>query len=583
MFKKFLFSFSLIGLFFTLSCTNVFIQKKSGISFSLGEKVADTISKSTSVNVADDSIFLISCEYVGLKLNTHKLTVEKKDLPNATIILKDIPYNVKFAIKIEVSFNGHVIYQGKSNDIIINDKNDGQVVNIVISERKGGIKYECNGGDFSVEQKAHLQSAYFINESIYIDSVPTPKRKGFAFAGWYFDEKLENPASNFGTNDYKGDVTLYANWTSVPDVSNISYTTKADGMITLNWVNPEFSGFNEIVISRSGVDDITLNNATTRQNIQLIKGLEYEIIITTKDNNLNESIGRKITIPLYYFYNKPKLATNYVSPHAPTIAPPSDYGEQWEYMEYGVWPQSKKSASVTIMENEQPLEIYNNKFYFGDDGFYYVKHEMDYYKLEPIMWRILSKTYKYDRDRTLEGKLLLSENMLTTEKYNNDGLDNHYNLSSIRTYLNNTFKQNAIPNHYYIPVCVDNSIESTYESGENRQGSTGDFSCEDTIDDIFLLSQKEIIDPKYGFCTGKIPCEARIKDKTDYLNDTQIAPVDDKWWLRSPGPFTIESARTVLRDGTSYYFNYTAPVPSDLNTNEYAGVVPAMCIPNPEP
>ena len=71
-----------------------------------------------------------------------------------------------------------------------------------------------------------------------------------------------------------------------------------------------------------------------------------------------------------------------------------------------LWPQTKKVDSVSI-DTTQQKPGKGNYYYKGRDGQWYNKAWNEYYKVEPIKWRVLTTDYNGTGK-----KLLLSESIL---------------------------------------------------------------------------------------------------------------------------------------------------------------------------
>lgn len=199
-----------------------------------------------------------------------------------------------------------------------------------------------------------------------------------------------------------------------------------------------------------------------------------------------------------------------------------------------------------------------------------------WFKWEPITWRILkqnngktlimadviidSQQYCYDtNNRTIEGKNVYS---------------NNYAQSDIRAWLNNSFYNAAFDEsskQAIITTEVNNSSSTTF-SISNR------YACENTVDNVFLLSYKEVLRSNYGFSTSYSSYDAARRLKPTAYAKCQGAYTSTHsnykgygWWLlRSPNLNNSLSANSV---------HYCGYVYSDYNVNDTSyGVVPALQI-----
>ena len=71
-------------------------------------------------------------------------------------------------------------------------------------------------------------------------------------------------------------------------------------------------------------------------------------------------------------------------------------GKVFDIVEFGDYPQSKKRSGVTVNENIFFMTG-NNTYYAGSDCNYYAKVDSDYFKVEPIKWRVLTNDYNGKR------------------------------------------------------------------------------------------------------------------------------------------------------------------------------------------
>lgn len=224
-----------------------------------------------------------------------------------------------------------------------------------------------------------------------------------------------------------------------------------------------------------------------------------------------------------------------------------------DYVYCGFYPQSAKSAHVTI--SNSPNE---NGYYKGSDDNNYLLENGVYYMIEPIQWVVLDCA---DGKISLTTKKVIEAsawqidyNQLGDAYYNTsvgtpaDTYANNYAYSTIRSFLNNGFYDmafSATQKDLLVSVNVDNSARSGNPDSNAQAFNEGnnDYACEDTIDKVFLLSEREVTSNEYGFNAAYSLNDydiARQKQATDYAV-AKGAPirteygVDDFsiWWLRS--------------------------------------------------
>lgn len=317
------------------------------------------------------------------------------------------------------------------------------------------------------------------------------------------------------------------------------------------------------------------------------------------------------------------------------------YGKEYDLVYFGDWPQTIKDKSVKIDESIS-ITMGSFTYYKGSDGFWYAKcienkyggnysysdgtpvlkigaNSTQYFKVEPIKWRVLTNDYNGKR-------LLLAENILTANifyygtgdaykgYYTDDRTlngqtiyPNNYKYSNIRAYLNGInnqfvtdggtateldvdwtekgFLQSAFTNAAQSLIAetnVNNNAASTnpdknpnlWENGKNL------YTCDNTIDKVFLLSEQEITKSEYGFSTFDNfgAGNSRIRVPSDYAKANYALQADSKpwyggvWWLRSPAYKNHYSARLVDADADVGNGSFNNVYRTDFS------IVPALCL-----
>ena len=243
---------------------------------------------------------------------------------------------------------------------------------------------------------------------------------------------------------------------------------------------------------------------------------------------------------------------------------------------FGSYPQTLMADGVQIVSKKPNARGY----YRGSDGALYAKvvatplqttysftngvkivqNREYYFKVEPIKWRILTSTSGV--------ALLFSDKILTCHCYSSK--DNNYAESDIRKWLNSTFINQAFTREEQIflrEMQCDNGVAST---GYDKNP----YACGPTRDYVFLLSIKELMEPKFGFePKDKAADPARRKVTTDYARAMGVGVGDHfpgtcQWWTRSSAAFNALWARPVEESGG---LNLSA-----TTANIWTGVVPAV-------
>ena len=336
--------------------------------------------------------------------------------------------------------------------------------------------------------------------------------------------------------------------------------------------------------------------------------------ITTDTSTLTQSAGVK-TVTVSYSEGGSSVTKDFpvdvvnvgVPTKLTTYTSPNNTDNSWTYVAFGEWPQTEAVDFKPTTDPQSHGIFVDNYYVEGNDK--YVKEGDKYYKVEPIVWRVLNKDY------ASTGKaLLLAEKILTGGIKWADNRSNDYMQSYIRKWLNGNretgetsdyngdagFLQTAFiesAQNLIADTSVDNSAASTIPSGIRitdkdyelfwNSGENPYASDTPTKDKIFLLSEQEATNSDYGFdeydrWVGDdygTTTSTRIRDTTDYAEATGAYPGDSSagyggwWWLRSPIYGSEYNARDIDFDGYANGRN-----DRDFVGYAYVGVVPALSI-----
>ena len=239
---------------------------------------------------------------------------------------------------------------------------------------------------------------------------------------------------------------------------------------------------------------------------------------------------------------------------------PKRFERDGDFLYFGSFPQSLKAEGVTVAKNASV-----GGYYLGSDGEFYAKviatprlssycfangeriieNEIYYFKVEPIKWRIVAE----EDDRVL----LHCENILTSMPFD-DGGNNNYKTSSLRSWLNNKFLSMSFKS-FEREIIEITDLGNTTEEIKDKAFI---FSIEDQKNYSVTVSGKRL--------TG-------MRFVTDYSRalggEYGSYPIElaglHNWWTRTP-----EGNKCAL--GGS---NYPAPQEPDF---PHRGVVPAMWV-----
>ena len=236
----------------------------------------------------------------------------------------------------------------------------------------------------------------------------------------------------------------------------------------------------------------------------------------------------------------------------------------WNCLWFGSYPQSQITAEdgeiYTILTN---IDNWNKNGDVIIENTKYHKTEKDYFKYEPIKWRVLQSE---------NGEaFLLSDVILDKQLYNENDKYVTWEKSSLRAWLNKKFINRAFSDEEKEKINIteivnqDNPVYGT-EGGNN------------TFDKIFLLSLSEVSEQQDGEKYGFLDDEIRACGKSDF------SKTGSWWWLRSPGSYSLDAAEVnddgwVGRNGSRVDSSYGGVRPalhlnlSSSNLFSYAGTV----------
>lgn len=187
----------------------------------------------------------------------------------------------------------------------------------------------------------------------------------------------------------------------------------------------------------------------------------------------------------------------------------------WDCLWFGKYPQKQitqeDGAIYSVLKNEINWDLNNDVIINGSK---YHKTENNYFKYEPIKWRVLH----YENSEAF----LLADAILDSQPYHSENEEIDWEKSSIRAWLNNEFINKAFSNE-------ENKAINTVELINKDNSKYGTQGGKNTSDKLFLLSLSEVDETEeskeYGFWDKKTR-----KCKNDNFSEETYF-----WWLRSPG------------------------------------------------
>ena len=447
----------------------------------------------------------------------------------------------------------------------------------------------------------------------YGDTVTLSSQEGATIHYTVNDGEEKNGDSPV-TVSVTGDTTITARATKdglkPSTVASATYTVrKLEGITvttlpaqTVYSVGQEFDSTGMVVTATYNAGepkDVTSLATTNFETVVSEKGLDKTVTVSYKEGETSKTTTFTVTV----FPEEVKVLTEL------EYTRPNNTGSDWTYVEFGEWPQTIKADSVIVGESEvKQMGMFT--YYLGSDGNHYVKHSDKYYKVEPIVWRVLTEDYKDPEGKSTSNALLLAESILTggicyyvdTSERTIGGKSvyaNNWQYSTIRAWLNGRYESDDPQAKEYAGkgflqtaftqsardkiavTSVDNSAASTnpasdpnlWENGENPYASDTP-----TTDKVFLLSEEEATTLNSGFAAYNAAGQGntRIRVTTDYAKATGAYQSSTPgyggwWWLRSPYCSIESNARVIDLYG---YAGDSILIVSIA----YGGVVPALSI-----
>ncbi len=176
---------------------------------------------------------------------------------------------------------------------------------------------------------------------------------------------------------------------------------------------------------------------------------------------------------------------------------------------------------ISVSSNPNPESV-GAKF---SDGTTLAKNQVYWFHVEPIKWKVLSSE---------NGEALLVSEKILEARYYAEGYDkqseegfyaNNYKNSDIRGWLGGKFYPKAFSDtdkERILKTIVDNATDNKY-------------ACENTQDNVFLLSRSEILDTNHFAAQSD-----RIAQVSDYAMCRGVYAAPNTgggwWWTRTPAP-----------------------------------------------
>ncbi len=219
---------------------------------------------------------------------------------------------------------------------------------------------------------------------------------------------------------------------------------------------------------------------------------------------------------------------------------------------------------------------------FQDDNGYYTDI-VYWFKYEPIEWTVLYPSTG----------LVLSSIILDSQAYRNNFYcpknnfedfytdstmqyyANNYEFSDIRKWLSNNFINTAFTSEEQEKINITDNFNYSWKSSDPLYSK---YNANNTQDKVYLLTNGNTSDTRYGFTGGGASAADRQFISTDYAKAqglgvykaNQDIPTYSFWGARTAGT-SCSAATGVDYTGAAYYRSYSV-------FDTHFGVVPAMCM-----
>ncbi len=377
---------------------------------------------------------------------------------------------------------------------------------------------------------------------------------GYDFEGWYSDLEKTTQATSIPKGS-TGDKTFYAKWSASLYTLNLhtnggtinsgnvtSYTYGVGAILPQDITRDDYTfegWYDNALFVGSAITTISTADSGDKEYYAKWKQLVYHWVDASHTQLYLGS------------YPQTEETDGAITSELNTLAgtlPTAENPQAWTDCEYYI------EKSVQSFMWYQDIEYQGNKY----RGVYFTQYRPLYYsvsssasnscqddngyqisivywfKFEPIKWNILSES---NGDALLIADLIIDAQLFEPknsywEQYEHNGgvgYGNNYEFSQIRAWLKNNFYNtsfNELEKGIIKITEVDNSKETTGDSSNS-------YACENTLDNVFLLSYVDMGNADYGFDSNT----ARQATGTDYakVQGLQInSNTYSIWWNRSP-------------------------------------------------
>lgn len=494
-------------------------------------------------------------------------------------------------------------------------------VNFEFSDRSGNtLTYPDGGYYFTVDNAINMSNPVFTDTSdsskIKMKLNWTPS-KDLQSTAIYYKPKSAGTWTSTLTFNTSTTQTEYSSLSLATDyvfkIVNTDYAGNTQ-TIDLSKTSADWTGF-----TVSGTPSKTFyysGDSFNKTGLTVTASLNngYSWTVTDYSDNLGTSVSKGKTVTLSYSkYGKKKSvsvpATYYIAAaDALTQTPVKLTGYSGSlsggtYYKFGDFPQTKGSNQDSSWYSSV---TFDNGWYLGSDGYFYEKCKekasssskkysddtvvskggvnTKFFKVEPIVWRLLSNSYDSGK------KLLMSEKELIANirYYYGDSFSGgqdiyrralkngtevslcDYKYSSLRAYLNGSYESDdGQPQTYVGKGFLQHAFTPTAQSkiAKTTVDNTGCDCGDNTSDKIFILSKAELMNPDFGFQDTEGDDNARFREETDFAKANNS--YRSFYWVRGRNS----------RYSTPCMWSVDGKRFDKANTANYpTGIVPALCV-----
>ncbi len=260
-----------------------------------------------------------------------------------------------------------------------------------------------------------------------------------------------------------------------------------------------------------------------------------------------------------------------------------------EQFEFGMFPQSIKADDVTISgspdadgyytgsDDEKYAKVvanpYTGEYSFSDDSSV-VAGETYYFKLEPIVWKVV----RLEDDGTA---FIVCDTVLTASTFC-DGTScasncNNYKNSLVREWLNDEFLDSFTSDELARILSTEVSNAKTSTADWDGTGHDNPYVCENTNDKVFLLSYVEAF-KSHNYLEFDVPDRGRKASDFAVANGVELgANNTTSYWLRSPESVDAQTV-SIVGNHSAGGDSLQSALPSTKHAHHTAGVLPAMWV-----